>query len=124
MEIGLRKIDPKTIFTIDADALRAYLIKECSVAKERLPGLRWPEIMREICRHKRELSKGSREEPRQRWSQPMAKIEIMMKLHISSYKVFRVSENAGTYELRPVAGSRQLYQLRLDTLDAETRAKF
>lgn len=55
------------------------------------------------------------------WSNPMTKSEMMKKVGIDGYKKFNTF--AKQYGLRP-AGNRQLWQLRLDKMDKNTRRKF
>jgi hypothetical protein len=60
------------------------------------------------------------------WSTPMMKRDIMMKVGVDSYKKFRTCEKIGTYETRRAGdgSNRQLWQIRLDTLDPRIAARF
>lgn len=60
------------------------------------------------------------------WSGPMKKAEIMQKLGIDSYKKLDSCCRTGTYEMRPAGDgtNRQLWEIRIDTLDAHVRSKF
>ena len=60
------------------------------------------------------------------WSAPMKKCDIMRKLEIDSYKKLTSCCRAGTYQIQPAGKgtNRELWQIRLDTLDARQQAKF
>ena len=55
------------------------------------------------------------------WSNPMTKSTMMSKVNIDGYKKFNTF--AKQYGLRK-AGNRQLWQIRLDRMDKNTRQKF
>lgn len=55
------------------------------------------------------------------WSKPMSKSEMMRKLQIDGYKKF--NSYANSIGLKPIEGNRQLFQLRLDTMDKNMRAR-
>ena len=54
------------------------------------------------------------------WSNPMTKSDMMIRLHINGYKKFNTF--AKVYGLYKV-GNRQLWQIRLDGMDKNTRQK-
>ncbi len=54
-------------------------------------------------------------------SKPMSKSEMMTRVKIDSYKKFNIWAN--TYDIQKVGENRQLFTIRLDTMDAKTRSK-
>jgi hypothetical protein len=59
-------------------------------------------------------------DPEAELSRPMTKSEMMTALHMDGYKKFNTWGKA--HGLQDVGGNRQLWQVRLDTLDKRTRA--
>jgi hypothetical protein len=98
--------------------LKEFLIQKCGISRQDLQGLSWSDIFDEL---KLYTEKPKLKPPEGEWSNPMTKTKMMKTLHIAGYSKFATF--AKQYGLRQ-AGNRQLWQIRLDDIDKNTRQKF
>ena len=124
----------KTVGSRELSDIKCFLIQKCN--NQNTKSLSWNDILENLkfwlkqTNSQRKTASGKAGETKQQkhkktlegeWSNPMTKSAMMSRVNIDGYKKFNTF--AKQYGLQK-AGNRQLWQIRLDKMDKNTRQKF